>query len=52
MATEEMAQTVEVGSRAPEFKLTSGDRETVTLSNVLADKTAVLVFYLFDFSGG
>jgi alkyl hydroperoxide reductase subunit AhpC len=30
----------------------SGDGEQVSLSRVLAEKVAVLVFYIFDFSGG
>lgn len=43
---------VGVGTKAPDFTLTSGDREQISLSGVLAEKTAVLVFYVFDFSGG
>jgi peroxiredoxin (alkyl hydroperoxide reductase subunit C) len=42
----------DVGARAPDFTLKNQDGEDVTLSAVLAEKTAVLVFYLFDFSGG
>lgn len=49
LATE---QEIGVGTRAPGFTLMSGDREEISLSGVLAEKTAVLVFYLFDFSGG
>ncbi len=45
-------QEVGVGTKASDFTLTSGDRDEVSLSDVLAEKTAVLVFYVFDFSGG
>ncbi len=41
----------EVGWRAPDFTLMSGTGREVSLREVLATKTAVLIFYLFDFSG-
>ncbi len=40
-----------VGSAAPEFALMSGDRERWSLRGVLRRQSAVLVFYLWDFSG-
>lgn len=44
--------TLEVGQRAPDFTLTSAARETVTLSEVLKERIAVLAFYHFAFTGG
>jgi peroxiredoxin len=43
-------QRLTVGSLAPDFTLTSGDREQWTLRGVLTQQVAVLVFYLWDFS--
>ena len=40
-----------VGSVAPNFALMSGDRERWSLRGVLRRQVAVLVFYLWDFSG-
>ena len=47
-----MQQGIGVGVEAPGFTLRSGDNEQVSLGGVLAEKAAVLVFYIFDFSGG
>ncbi|MDQ3328203.1 MAG: hypothetical protein M3506_06750 [Chloroflexota bacterium] len=44
-------QPLTAGSPAPDFTLTSGDREQWTLRGVLTQQVAVLVFYLWDFSG-
>ncbi len=44
-------ETIGVGSVAPDFTLKSGSGDEVTLSEVLGNKKAVLVFYVFDFSG-
>ena len=44
-------QRIGVGSPAPDFALKSQDGEEIRLSDVLREKTAVLVFYIFDFSG-
>ncbi len=44
-------QALRVGSAAPDFALMSGDRERWSLRGVLRRQVAVLVFYLWDFSG-
>ena len=42
--------TVEVGSVAPDFTLSDGNREQVTLSTLWQDRNVLLVFYPFAFS--
>ncbi len=42
---------VNVGDKAPDFSLPISFDETVTLSEVLKEKTVVLAFYIFDFAG-
>ncbi len=39
-----------VGAKAPDFALTSTIGDKVTLSEVLKEKNAVLVFYVLAFS--
>lgn len=43
---------VEVGQKAPDFTLINGDRQKVTLSEVLRERIAILAFYHFAFTGG
>jgi len=46
-----MGATVEVGDHAPDFTLPrSPQRDGVTLSEVLKDRKAVLLFYVLDFT--
>ncbi len=40
---------LDMGDRAPDFSLPSSTGTPVTLSEVLRQYPAVLVFYLFDF---
>ena len=42
---------VEVGSEAPDFTLNDSNREKVTLSSFRGQKSVLLVFYPFAFSG-
>ena len=42
--------SVEVGATAPDFRLTSADREAVALSDFRGDRAVLLVFYPFAFS--
>jgi peroxiredoxin (alkyl hydroperoxide reductase subunit C) len=42
---------VEVGSQAPDFTTRTGDGEQVTLSSFRGEKSVLLVFYPFAFSG-
>ena len=44
--------SIEVGDKAPEFTLNDSHRTPVSLSQVGADKAALVVFYPFAFSGG
>jgi peroxiredoxin len=39
----------EVGDRAPEFRLRRSFKESVSLSDLLADGPLLLAFYVFDF---
>ncbi len=41
---------LQVGMKAPDFTLDSTTGEKITLSEVLKDKNAVLVFYVLAFS--
>ena len=41
---------LDVGMKAPDFTLSSTIGDKVTLSEVLKDKNAVLVFYVLAFS--
>ncbi len=43
--------SVEVGQEAPDFTLRNQDREEVTLSSFRGEKSVLLVFYPFAFSG-
>lgn len=45
-----MAGFPEVGDRAPEFTLPHTPQEKYTLSEVVKDRKAVLVFYVLDFT--
>src|SRR5512139_272986 len=42
---------VEVGTKAPDFTLNDYNRQPVTLSSFRGDKSVLLVFYPFAFSG-
>jgi len=42
---------INVGDKAPDFTLPTTLEDKMSLSDVLKDKKAVLVFYLFDFAG-
>jgi peroxiredoxin len=42
---------VEVGTKAPDFTLNDYNRQPVTLSSFQGDKSVLLVFYPFAFSG-
>ena len=42
--------TLDVGMKAPDFILASTIGDSVTLSKVLQEKNAVLVFYVLAFS--
>ena len=42
--------SLEVGMKAPDFTLASTIGDKVTLTTVLAEKNAVLVFYVLAFS--
>ena len=42
--------TVEVGQQAPDFSLTNGDGETVSLADFRGHKAVLVVFYPFAFS--
>ncbi len=44
-------QSLQAGDRAPDFTLKSGSGTDISLGHVLKEETAVLVFYIFDFSG-
>lgn len=41
---------LDVGAKAPDFTLASTIGESVTLSDVTAEKNAVLVFYVLAFT--
>lgn len=41
---------LEVGTKAPDFRLKNQDQETVALSDYLGTKNVVLVFYPADFT--
>lgn len=43
---------VEVGQKAPDFTLTSTQREKVTLSEAVKERVIVLAFYHFAFTSG
>ena len=43
--------SVDVGSQAPDFKLSNQDGETVSLSDFRGKQAVLLVFYPFAFSG-
>ncbi len=42
---------MQAGDQAPDFTLKSGSGADISLGDVLKEETAVLVFYIFDFSG-
>ena len=42
----------QVGERAPDFKLTSGANEQVSLSQYLGEKHVILSFHVFNFTSG
>ncbi|TNC22369.1 peroxiredoxin [Amycolatopsis alkalitolerans] len=42
---------VEIGSKAPDFRLNDYNKQSVTLSSFQNDKPVLLVFYPFAFSG-
>jgi peroxiredoxin len=42
--------TLDVGMKAPDFMLESTIGDKVTLSNILKEKNAVLLFYVLAFS--
>lgn len=46
-----MPGSLDVGDRAPDFTLPRSAQEKVTLSDVLKDRRAVLIFYVLDFTG-
>ena len=46
-----MMAEINVGDKAPDFTLSTTLEDKMSLSDVLKDKKAVLVFYLFDFAG-
>jgi peroxiredoxin (alkyl hydroperoxide reductase subunit C) len=41
-----------VGAEAPDFSLTDGNRQQVTLSSFRGQKNVVLAFYALAFTGG
>lgn len=43
---------INVGQAAPDFTLPSHLGDTFTLSSLKGTKSAVLLFYRFDFTGG
>ncbi len=43
---------VDVGQPAPDFRLPSQDGADVTLSDFKGNKTVVLSFHIFSFTGG
>jgi peroxiredoxin len=45
-----MMANPDVGAQAPDFTLSSTVGDKITLSHVLAEKNAVLVFYVLAFS--
>jgi peroxiredoxin len=45
-----MMANLDVGMRAPDFSLASTIGDTVTLSEVLKEKNAVLAFYVLAFT--
>jgi cytochrome oxidase Cu insertion factor (SCO1/SenC/PrrC family) len=41
---------LEVGAKAPDFRLKNQDQETIALSDYLGTKNVILVFYPADFT--
>ena len=42
----------EIGQTAPDFNLIDQDGQQVSLSQFKGQKTVILSFYIFDFTGG
>jgi peroxiredoxin Q/BCP len=43
---------VDVGQQAPDFTLPAHDGQNITLSQYRGDKSVVLSFHIFSFTGG
>ena len=45
-----LAEVLEAGDRIPDARVWDQAREPVTLTDVVADRPALFLFYLFDWS--